>query len=104
MFRTALPSDMFLLKFKYCHDENALWSVDYARNLDSQVIPYNDDNEDQNIQPGDLLSYEYKDEQSLDYSVYDGHSSDYIPNCGDVDPLVKDMYAVRLIYISRSDF
>ena len=78
--------------------------MDYARNLDSQVIPYDDDNEDQNVQPGDLLSHEYKDELSLDYSVYDGHSSDHIPNCGDVDPLVKDMYAVHLIYISRSDF
>jgi hypothetical protein len=71
--------------------------VDYLRSLDPHVIPYNDDNEDQNIRPRDVLNYEYKDELSLDYSVYDEHSTDHIPNYGDVDPLMKDMYAVRLI-------
>jgi hypothetical protein len=80
-------------QFKYYHNENALWSVDYVRSLDSQIIPYNDDNEDQNTQPGDVLNHEYKDELSLDYSVYDGNSTDYISNCRNVDPSAKDMYA-----------
>jgi hypothetical protein len=39
------------------------------RGLDPQIIPYNDDNEDQNIQPGDVLNHGYKDELSLDYSA-----------------------------------
>jgi hypothetical protein len=71
--------------------------VDYVCSLDPQVIPYNDDSEDQNIQPGDVLNHEYKDELSLDYSVYDGHSTDDIPNCHDVNPPMKDMYVVRFI-------
>ena len=75
--------------------------MEYLRSLDPHVIPYNDDNEDQNVRPGDVLNHEYKDELSLDYSVYDGHSADHIPNHGDVGPLMKDMYIVRLIFIPR---
>jgi hypothetical protein len=73
--------------------------VDYVRSLDPQIIPYNDGNEDQMVQPGDVLNHGYKDELSLDYSLYDGHSTDDIPNCRDVDPLMKDMYAVRFIWM-----
>jgi hypothetical protein len=101
----ALPSDMLVIQFKYYDDRNALWSVDYVRSLDPQVIPYNDDNEDQNVQPGDVLNHGYKDELSLDCSVYDGHSIDYIPNCRDVDSPVNDMYAPRLFaYLGCSNF
>jgi hypothetical protein len=89
--RTALPSDVHALQFKYYHNGKALWSVDYVRSLGPQIIPYDDDNEDQNIQPEDVLNHEYKDELSLDYSVYDGRSIEYIPSCRDVDPLVNDM-------------
>jgi hypothetical protein len=71
--------------------------VDYVRRLSSPIISYNDDNEDKDVKPGDVLNHGYKDELSLDYSVYDGHSADFIPNCGDVDPPMKDMYAVCLI-------
>jgi hypothetical protein len=85
------------LQFKYYHNRNALWTVDYVRRLSSPIISYNDDNEDQKVQPGDVLNHGHKDELSLDYSVYDGHPTDHIPNCGDVDPPMKDMYAVRLI-------
>jgi hypothetical protein len=78
--------------------------VDYARSLDSPIIPYNDDNDEQNVEPRDILNHEYKDEQSLDYSVYDRHSTEYSPKGADVDPPMKDMYAVRLISILRSEF
>jgi hypothetical protein len=71
--------------------------MDYLHSLDPQTIPYNDDNEVQNIQPGDILTHGYKDELSLDYSMYDCHSIDYIPNCRDVDSPMKDMYDVRFI-------
>ena len=70
--------------------------MDYVRGLDSQIIPYNDDTEDQNIRPGDVLNHGYKDELSLDYSTYEGHPTEYTPGCGDVDLPLKDMYAVRL--------
>jgi hypothetical protein len=86
------------LQFKYFYNEKSIWSVDYVRSLDSPIIPYNDDNEDQNVKLGDILNHEYKDEQSLDYSVYD----EYIPECGDVDPPMKDMYAFRLICTLRT--
>jgi hypothetical protein len=91
------------LQFKYFHDKKSLWSTDYARSLDSPIIPYNDDDEDQNVEPGDILNYEYKDEQSLDYSVYDRHPTECVPKCGDVDSPMEDMYAVRLICIPRSE-
>ena len=87
-------------KFKYYHNEKALWSVDYIRNLDPQIIPYNDD-EDRCVQPGDILNHEYKDELSLDYSVYDGYSTDYIPNGRNVDSLERNMYVPRFVYVPR---
>jgi hypothetical protein len=100
--RTALPPDVFIIQFKYYNNLNTLWSLDYIRNLDPQITPYNEDNEDQNVQPGDFLNHAYKDEQSLDYSVYDGHSTDYIANCRDVDPPMKDMYALRFFRMHRT--
>jgi len=47
-----------------------LWTVDYLRSIDPEVIPYNKDNEDGNIQPGDVLNWEYKEELSLDDWMY----------------------------------
>ena len=85
------------MKFKYYHTENTLLSVNYIRSLDSQIIPYNDDNEDQTVQPEDILNHGYRDELSLDYSVYDGRPTHYLPNCHDVGSPVKDMYALDLI-------
>jgi hypothetical protein len=101
--KLSFPRQLYLLtvpilQFKYYHTEKSLWSVDYVRSLYSPIIPYNDDNEDQNVEPGDILNHEYKDEQSLDYSVYD-HSTERNPKCSDVDPPMKDMYAFRLIYM-----
>jgi hypothetical protein len=83
------------MQFKFCHNLNALWTVDYVRSLDSQVIPFNNDDEDQNV--GDILKLGHKEGLFLDYSGYDGCSIDYIPNCHDVDPPLKDMWAVRFI-------
>jgi hypothetical protein len=101
--RTALPSDVLALQFKYYHNEKSLWTVDYIRSLDPEVIPYYDDSEDQTVQPGDVLNPNrgYKDERSLDYSVYDDHPIDYA-NCGDVGLPMKDMYVVRFIWMSRT--
>ena len=101
ILRAVLPFDNLALQFKYIHNRSALWTVDYIRGLDPQIIPYDDDNEDQNVRICDVLNHGYKDELSLDLSMYDGHSTGYIPNCGDVDPQTKDMYAVRLLFIPR---
>ena len=76
--------------------------MDYIRGLDPQIIPYNDDDDDdKNVRICDVLNHAYKDELSLDLSMYDGHSAGYIPNCGDVDPQTKYMYAVRLLFMLR---
>jgi hypothetical protein len=96
---------VLIIQFKFHHNLNALWSVDYTRSLDPQIIPYNDDNEDQNVQPADILNHGYKDELSLDYSVYDdGYSIDYIPNYRDIDPSMKNMYALCLICMHCTNF
>jgi hypothetical protein len=68
-----------------------LWSVDYVHSLSSSVIEYNDNNEDPNVKPEDILKYEYTDELSLDLWVYDGHSIDDIPNYGHVESPLRDM-------------
>jgi hypothetical protein len=68
------------------------YGLDYVRTLDPQVLSYNDDIEDPNVRPKDILNYEYKDELSLDDWVYGEHPTDY----PDVDTLSDDMYAVRL--------
>jgi hypothetical protein len=96
--QTTLPSDVLSLQFKYYYNENALWSADYVRGLDPRIIPYNDENEDQNVQPGNILHHEYKDELSLDYSVYDRQSTDNIPSYGSP---VEDMYDVHSFCMSR---
>ncbi|KAH9996110.1 hypothetical protein BJV77DRAFT_960842, partial [Russula vinacea] len=56
-----------------------------------QIIPYNEDNEDQNVQLGDVLNYEHKDQLSFDCSAYAERSTDHIQICGDVDPPMKDI-------------
>ena len=99
---TALPFDVLFIQFKYYHNINDLWTMDYVRSLVPQIIPYNDEDEDQNIQPGDVLNHGYKDDLSLDYSVYEEHSTGYIPNYCDVGPPMKDMYAVHLICMTRT--
>jgi hypothetical protein len=93
---------VFVIQFRYCHNANSLWSVDYIRDLNPQITPYDDDNEDQNVQLGDFLNHGYKDELCLDYSVYDGRSTDYTPNCRDVDSPMNDMYAHRFICMPRN--
>ena len=91
------PTDALVIKFKYYHD--TLLSVNYIRSLDSQIIPYDDDNEDQTVQPEDILNHGYRDELSLDHSVYDGHPTHCPPNCRDVGSRVKDMYALGFICV-----
>ena len=41
------------------------------------------------------MKHEYKDEVALDDWVYDGNSIDDTPNYGDVEPPLKDMYALH---------
>jgi hypothetical protein len=65
--------------------------VDYVQSLSHPVTPYNDANEDQDIQPKDILNYDYKDEQALDYWVYDGHTIYDIPSHPDADSPLKNM-------------
>ena len=74
--------------------------MDYVRSLNPPVIPYNDANEDQNVKLEDILKYEYMDDLSLDNWVYDGHSIDDIPNYRDVEPPLKDMWALRFVRAS----
>lgn len=90
---------MFVLQFKYVVKSDALklWTVDYIQSIDPEVIPYNEDNEDRNIQPGDVLNWEYKEELSLDDLVYGGYSMDNIPDHRDVEPPLKDMYGPHFI-------
>jgi hypothetical protein len=61
--------------------------------------PYDEDSEDQNIQPKDVLNYELKDEVSLDDWVYDEQFADAILNYGDVEPSLKDLYALCMSHI-----
>jgi len=68
-----------------------LSSVDYVRALSDPVTLYDDANEDQNVEPKDILNYDYKDKEVLDHWVYDGHSINDIPNYRDVESPLKDM-------------
>jgi hypothetical protein len=77
--------------FKYFFSPNDLWSEDYVRNLDPQVIPYDDANEDKDVKLDEILKYEYKDELALAEWVYDEHSIDDAPNHGDVEAPLKDL-------------
>jgi hypothetical protein len=72
-----------------------LWSSDYVRTLDPPAIPPTDANEDQNIGQGEVLKYAPEDDLLLDDWVYDGHSIDDTPNYRDVEPPLKDMYALH---------
>ena len=65
--------------------------MEYVRSLSSPVIAYNDDAEDPNVNPQDILKYEFTDELSLDLWVYDGHSVDDTPIYSDVGSGLKDM-------------
>ena len=72
-----------------------MWSVNYVHGLSSSVIEYNDNAEDPNVRPEDVLKHEYTDELSLDHWVYDGHSIDDIPNYGNVQSPLRDMYVLH---------
>ena len=80
-----------MIQFKYIHDTKALWTGDYFRGLSHQVIPYSDDNEDQDVDPGRILNYGCKDELSVDDGMYDGHSIYDIPCHRNVEPPWTDM-------------
>jgi hypothetical protein len=74
-----------------------LWTTDYVRSLDPPVIPYDDVNEDQNINPEDILKCDYTDELTLGDLVYDEHSTEDIPRTpsySDVEPPLRDMWAL----------
>jgi hypothetical protein len=77
-----------------------LWTADYIRGLNNQVIPYNDDNEDQDIQPGSILNYGCKDEFSVDNGVYDRQPIDDTADYSDVEPQLKDMYVFISICVN----
>ena len=74
--------------------------MDYVRSLDPPATPYNDANEDQNINPEDILKHKYTDELALAYWVYDGHSTEDLPSYSDVQSPLKDMCAPLRIYVS----
>jgi hypothetical protein len=73
----------------------ALWTVDYVQNVYPFVSLY-DDNEDQHVQPGDILNYEHKDEPSLDDWVYCEQFAGAIPNDGDAELPLNDLYALHV--------
>jgi hypothetical protein len=62
-----------------------------VQSLSHPVTLYERDNEGQNVEPKDILNYSYKDDQVLYDWVYDGHSIDDIPNCGDAESPLEDM-------------
>ena len=61
------------------------------RSFKHPITLYDDANEDQNVEPKDILNYDYKDEEVLDYWVYDEHSINDIPDYRDVESPLKDM-------------
>ena len=75
-----------------------MWSEDYVRDLDPQVIPYSA-NEEEDVHLDEILKYGYKDELALAEWVYDGHSIDDTPNYGDVEPPLKEMYTLLSFYL-----
>jgi len=68
-----------------------LWTVNYVRSFSAPVIEYDDDAEDPNVKPEDILKYNYTDELSLDLWVYDGHTIDDTPKYGNVGSPFRDM-------------
>jgi hypothetical protein len=92
-----LPSDALFFQFKYVYDKKALLTADYIRDLHPYIRLYDDDR-DQSVQPEPetILHYECKNEPSLDDQVYCEHFTDSIPNIGDVEPPLKDLYALRM--------
>jgi len=87
-------SDVFDFKFHYFSDTEAVrprvWSKDYILGLDPQPIPYDDPTENQE----EILRFGTLDEPSLDYSVYDGHSTD-VSSYDNIEPPLKDMSVHR---------
>jgi hypothetical protein len=75
--------------------------VDYVRGLGNHVIPYNDDNEDQDVQPASILNYGFKDALSVDNGVYDGHPIANLLDYRDIKPPLKDMYVLTFLCMNR---
>ena len=75
--------------------------MDYVRGFDNQVIPYKDDNEGQDVEPGSVLNFGYKNELSVDDGVYDEHSVYDIPGHRDIYPPLKDMYVLPFICVNH---
>jgi hypothetical protein len=104
--RFCLLTRLFL-QFKYVYDKKALLTVDYIRNLDPSVSSYDDDEtggyEDQSVQPEPeaILNYNLKDEPSPDSQVYCEQFTDAIPNDGNVEPPLKDLYALSMSRFSN---
>lgn len=69
----------------------ALFSPDRVRSFSHPVTLSESDNEDQNVEPEDILNYSHKDDPVRYDWVYDGHSIDNIPNYGDVESPLEDM-------------
>jgi hypothetical protein len=85
--------------------------MDYVRNFICLPLSPDDADEDQLVEPEDLLRYECKDELALDEWVYDGHSIDDTPDYDHILSPLKDMcvyYFVNipsiLIYLSMMQF
>jgi len=91
-----------VFQFKYFHNEKPLWSEDsdYFLDFDIGVIPYDDANEHQGVNPEEVLKHKYRDEMSLEYWVYDGHTIDDVPNYSDVEPPLNYMYALQFFCMS----
>ncbi|KAI0260000.1 hypothetical protein BC834DRAFT_942566 [Gloeopeniophorella convolvens] len=50
---------------------NNLWTLDYMQSLETPVVPYDAAQEDENLDPQDVLKYKFQDELTLDDWVYD---------------------------------
>jgi hypothetical protein len=104
---------VLFLQFKYVYDKKALLTVDYVRNLYPYVIVYEDDEDDddpddddegQNVEPKSetiILNYEHQDEPSPDDQVYCEQFTDAIPNDDNVEPPLKDLYALCMSRFSN---
>jgi hypothetical protein len=75
--------------------------MNYVRGLGNQVIPYKDDNEVQDVDPGSILNFGYRNELSVDDGMYDGHSVYDVPGHRDVCPPLKDMYVIPFIFVNH---
>ena len=71
--------------------------MDYVRNFIPLPLSPDDADEDQLMEPKDLLTYECKDEVALDEWVYDGHSIDDTPNYPDILSPLKNMCVYHFV-------